>query len=511
MKLGFLAVAVVITAISAPMVSAQAQTNPRPAVTSAQGTKKAGDIVVEKASLTTPETGTVEFELGTYYVPENRSVPGSRIIGIGFARFKAKQPTATPPTFHLPGGPGGSYLQSLKQETRNLARTLRLIGLYQGVSDVVFSDLRGASERGETLLFKHRLPDSPFDQPLTLDRFVLALTDLSRAAVAEYARGKVDLRGYTVKECADDVNDLRKALGYDRISLVGTSFGSQWSFAIMRRHPAIVARALLSGVEPIDCGYDMPSHVLAAVQRMWWEAEKDPRFKPYLPPGGLMAAARQVIRRLEKSPVKVKVGTSEVVLGLEEFQREAFLRGTNAPAFVLSIYHERYETWAQVAVLTRRGREATTQLVGPLIDTSLAVTPRRGYLLRTDPAIEFLGEWNFKPYIEISDIWPTEDVGDEFRNEVENKIPVVFAQGDWDTSTPVENLLTVTPYFVNGKVLIAEHGGHGVIEPIAQRLPDTMNTLLEFLKTGNHSSVPSRVKLPVPEFSVPTFPPPEQK
>src|SRR5207344_3628879 len=99
--------------------------------------------------------------------------------------------------------------------------------------------------------------------------------ELAKAAVADLKAKGIDPRGYTVKECADDVADLRKALGYQQITLVGTSFGSQWSFAIMRRHPEIVARALLSGVEPLDYGYDMPSHVVAGLQRMWWEDEED--------------------------------------------------------------------------------------------------------------------------------------------------------------------------------------------------------------------------------------------
>src|SRR4051812_11489936 len=68
--------------------------------------RKAGDIVLEPATLTTPQTGKVSFEFGTLYVPENRAVPNSRLIGVGFARFKATKDTGAPPTFHLPGGPG---------------------------------------------------------------------------------------------------------------------------------------------------------------------------------------------------------------------------------------------------------------------------------------------------------------------------------------------------------------------------------------------------------------------
>jgi pimeloyl-ACP methyl ester carboxylesterase len=475
------------------------------------GTRKAGDVVIEQASLSTPETGAVNFEIGTIYVPENRADAKSRIIGVGFARFRSLQPSVALPQFHLPGGPGDSYLRGLKQDNNQLELWLKHISTYRRVGDVVFVDQRGNSERGEILKFKYRTKDQPLDQPGSLASSTAGFVDLARAAVADYATRNIDLRGYTVKECADDVNDLRKALGYERITLVGTSFGSQWSFAIMRRHPEIVARALLSGVEPLDYGYDMPSHVFTAVQRSWWEAEKDPGLKPYLPPGGLMAAAREILRRFDRAPVQVKVSdTRTIPIGREDFQRD-FPRGTRGPAFLLSLYYERYITWALSVDARRPSREAEIPLLGPLIDTSLGVTPKREFLLRTDAATEFLGQWNFDSYLASADIWPTADVGDDFRTDVVSTIPVVFAQGDWDTSTPVENTLNVAPFFPNGRVLIAAHGGHGVLNPIAEHLPDVMSVLLEFLRTGNSANVPSRVTLPVPKFTVPDFPPPAEK
>jgi hypothetical protein len=148
------------------------------------------------------------------------------------------------------------------------------------------------------------------------------------------------------------------------------------------------------------------------------------------------------------------------------------------------------------------------QLIGPLIDTSLGVTPKREYLLRTDTGTEFLGQWNFDSYLATADIWPTADVGDEFRTEVISRIPVVFAQGDWDTSTPVENTLNIAPFFPNGRVLIAHRGGHGVLSPIAEHLPDVMSVLLEFLQSGSTVNLPARVTLPLPPVAVPDFPPP---
>jgi pimeloyl-ACP methyl ester carboxylesterase len=475
---------------------------------------KAGEVFIEPVALTTPETGTIIIEMGTLYAPENRDDPKSRIIGVGFARLRALEQTGAPPTFHLPGGPGGSFLRGLKQSNRQLARGLKYIEAYRKVSDVILVDQRGNSERGEVLMYKYRTRQQPLDEPGSLARSRAGFVEMARAASSEFAGKGIDLRGYNVKECADDVNDIRRALAYDRITLVGTSFGSQWSFAIMRRHPDVVARALLSGVEPLDYGYDMPSHVFAAMQRMWWEAEKDPRWKPYLPPGGVAAAVREVLRRFDKGPIRVQVKdqtsgeTQTVTLGREDFQRS--LAGSG-PAFVVSLYHERYESWARSVAASRKDREGELLMIAPLIDTSLGVTPRREHLLRTDAGTAFLGEWNFDGYIATAEVWPSPDVGDEFRTEVVSRIPVVFAQGDWDTSTPVENALNVAPFFPNGRLLIAVHGGHGVIEPIATQLPEVFATLIEFLKTGSTSNLPARVTLPPAKFRPPDFPAPPAK
>ncbi len=472
--------------------------------------KKAGEVLIEPISITAPNGDTVEFEMGTLYVPENRSDPKSRIIGVGFARLRSLEKTDTPPTFHLPGGPANSFLAGLKGNPARLKFFLQ----YRRVSDVVIFDQRGFSERGEILRFNHRTTAEPLDQPADIKRSTAAAVATAQAAVAELTEKGVDLRGYTVKECADDVDDLRKALGYDKIMLVGTSFGSQWTFAIMRRHPDSVARALLSGIEPLDYGYDMPSHIFTAVQRMWWEAEKDTRLKPYLPPGGLMGAARAVLQRLDRAPVSVSVKDPQsgemttVVLGREDFQRDAFYKAAEGPAFVLAVYYEHYEGWGASVLARRKSRDVMQPIIGMSIDTSLGVTPRREYLLRTDAGTEFLGCWNFDSYLAMADVWPSADVGDEFRTEAVSRIPVVFAQGDWDTQTPLENVLNVAPFFPNGRVLIAVHGGHGVLAPIADRLPEVNKALLEFLRTGSTANLPARVTLPAVGFSVPTFPAP---
>lgn len=150
-------------------------------------------------------------------------------------------------------------------------------------------------------------------------------------------------------------------------------------------------------------------------------------------------------------------------------------------------------------------------LLGPLIDSSLATTPERRHRLWTDPATRFLSRRNFAPYLASADTWPSPDVGDEFRTPEVCEIPVVFAQGTWDTSTPLENTFEIAPFFINSRVIIAERGGHGVLDPIANQLPEVWAELVEFVTTGDMADIPVRVRLqPSRRFTPPSFSPPKR-
>jgi pimeloyl-ACP methyl ester carboxylesterase len=476
---------------------------------------KAGDVVIKPWALRTPGGENIECELGTLYVPENRSKAESRVIGIGFLRVKATRATGAPPTFHLPGGPANSYLLNLNANKPDEAARVAPssyaddIALYRAVSDMVYFDQRGYSQLGEVLMHSYQTKTYPIDQPNSLARDTEEFVEVSKGAIAAFTKKGVDLTGYTIKECAADVNDLRKALGYDKVVLVGQSFGGQWTFATMRLFPHIVARAIISGVEPLDLSYDMPSHVYSAMQRMWWAAEQDERFKGFVPPEGIAGAVRAIIKRLEQAPLKVPVKDEKsgesvtVTLGRDDFRPNPL-----EPSAILAIYHGHYESWARSALNRRRSHKSSVAIIGPLIDTSLGVTAARRHLLRTDAGVEILGQWNFDDYLATEQLWPTADVGDDFRNEVQNTTPVLFVQGDWDTSTPMENLVQVMPHFVNGRALIVHQGEHGAYARVRRTLPGPTAAIMEFIRTGTTANLPSRVTVPAREFRAPDFPRP---
>jgi pimeloyl-ACP methyl ester carboxylesterase len=459
-----------------------------------------GPLALTPGTETAADGSPVRYEIGAITVPENRARPDSKRIQVGVLRIKAARPGNQPPIFLLVGGPGVTMLDTIGDASPAAKRRLRMWLDYAATNDLVIVEQRGYTLRGDMLALRY--PAMPLDRPATIEADTAVTLQLARQAAADNPGH--DLAGYTIAECADDVDAVRRALGYPRISLMGASFGSQWSFAVLKRHPGTVARALISSAEPLNNGYDMPSHVFAVLQRVAFEAEQDPALQPFLPKGGLIAAARSLRDRFAAGPVTVDLPEGKIVLGLGDFQQALLAKVINAaewPAFVIDLHHGRYQAWAREVA---EGRKAATQsLIGPLIDTATGVTAARRAQLESDPALDMLGRWNFATYTASSDAWPTADLGDGFRLPVRDETPILFVQGDWDANTPMENLLDLLPWFPNARALIVHRGQHNGPLPLLRDHPEIAAAALRFLREGGMQGLPSRIDAAPISFALP--------
>jgi pimeloyl-ACP methyl ester carboxylesterase len=147
-------------------------------------------------------------------------------------------------------------------------------------------------------------------------------------------------------------------------------------------------------------------------------------------------------------------------------------------------------------------------LIGPLIDTSLGVTPAREQQLFADPAGAAIGTWNFAAYLAAAATWPSPDVGDALRTAVTDPTPVLFVHGDWDTSTPIENTRGLLPFFPNGRALVVHRGGHTGPFRLLGEHHDVVATVRGFLRGEPVSDLPAAIDLPPMTFTLPSFPPP---
>ncbi|HEX2403702.1 MAG TPA: alpha/beta fold hydrolase, partial [Acidimicrobiia bacterium] len=175
---------------------------------------------------------------GTLEVPEDRANPDGRQIGLRVAVVPATaaDPEADP-LFVLAGGPGDAGTQFFAW----------LPAVFEEVHarrDIVLIDQRGTGDPQAFTL--PQMPDTSGLSDTDSDALLSAWATESLAAI------DVDPRFYTTSVAADDIDDIRVALGYEAINLYGTSYGGTLAQYYIRQHGDNVLVAVLDGATPVD-------------------------------------------------------------------------------------------------------------------------------------------------------------------------------------------------------------------------------------------------------------------
>jgi pimeloyl-ACP methyl ester carboxylesterase len=124
--------------------------------------------------------------------------------------------------------------------------------------DLVLFDQRGvgfsepALDCREVSDLSIELLDQELDGQRITDAEMEALLDAAFRNCEQQLAEIADLSMYNTLASAADVNDLRLALGYDKVDLWGASYGTRLALEVMRDYPVGVRSALLDAVYPPD-------------------------------------------------------------------------------------------------------------------------------------------------------------------------------------------------------------------------------------------------------------------
>jgi pimeloyl-ACP methyl ester carboxylesterase len=197
---------------------------------------QAGDLILDRCTYATDDGG-FDADCGTLVVSENPSDPQSRLIALPVTRIRALSEHPKEPLFRLEGGPGITNM------------TFPWAGRYAVDRDVVLVGYRGVD--GSVRL------DCP-----EVDSALGHSTDLlGEKSFAAYEKGfrdcatrltgdGYDLTRYGLSQQVDDMEAVRKALGYDRIDLLSESAGTRTALIYAWRHPQRIHRSVMIGVNP---------------------------------------------------------------------------------------------------------------------------------------------------------------------------------------------------------------------------------------------------------------------
>ena len=134
-----------------------------------------------------------------------------------------------------------------------------------------------------------------------------AMTAARDACLARLQAGGVDLSDYHSAASADDLDELRAALGYEQWNILGISYGSRLALATMRSHPDGVRAVILDSVDDVTAGG--PTYLAANGERAFRHLVEGCAADPECAAvhGDLGATLDEVRQRYNTTPASVDV------------------------------------------------------------------------------------------------------------------------------------------------------------------------------------------------------------
>ncbi len=421
---------------------------------------------------------------GTFSVFEDRASREGRKIDLKVVVLPAtKGPAAPDPLFVLVGGPG----EAATEEAPGLAMEFAAI---RERRDIVLVDQRGTGG-------SHPLDCDLFGKGGDLRRLLGDFLPIEAVRTCRATLEKTaDLRLYTTSIAMDDLDDVRSALGYERINLWGGSYGTRAALVYMRRHPAHVRAAILEGVEPTDDPVPLrfPVYAQRALDGVLAECASEaacvdafPRLRSEVSAVFAKAAAgpvtAEVLRPDTGDPEKVTL--SRDIVG-EAVRYMTYQAGT--AGLVPVVLHEaaggNWDPLATFAVFARREILASGSM-GMYLSVTCAedlprIKPGEG---EKAAAGSYLGDYRLRQQRAACGVWPRGAIPEDYPKPVRSAAPTLLVVGEWDPVTPPPLAEEVARTLPNGRVLVVPHGAHGQAGLEAAGCLDTL--VAAFLERGS--------------------------
>jgi pimeloyl-ACP methyl ester carboxylesterase len=437
---------------------------------------------------------------GTLQVPEDRSVPGGRSITLHFVRVLAEHARGAP-IFPIAGGPG----QSIIAVGAGYLSDGRLTAL-QPEHDFVFLDQRGTGLSHPLACDLYRRTSDIF-----AEIFPLRAVRACRVTLAKTS----DLNAYGSDAAADDIDALRKHLGYRKIILLGGSYGTTEALVYLRRHGDSVQNAVLEGVAPPDDKFPLPflQGAQHALDDLIAACRNDAACNAHFP-----NFRHEFASLLQQSTTGIPVDYRDARSG--ERVRVKLMRGVFADRMRQSMYSPDFAALlplvvhdaaagntaplAKLVVFISRGITG-----GLAMGENISVDCRESVLLLTDADIAQASIGSFMAGTVVDArratcaIWNVRPVARSFLAPIRSAVPVLMISGQDDPATPPQFGARELAHLPNGRQILVPNAGHDNDDPCLTRIE------IAFMKTSSSAGLDAacarRFKRPPFPTTLPSF------
>jgi pimeloyl-ACP methyl ester carboxylesterase len=417
-----------------------------------------------------------EAELGRLAVRETR---GSRAkaIDLAFIRLPSRAPKPGPPIVFLMGGPG--IPASVMGRVPPYAT---LFDRLRDSADVILVDQRRVGLSSPVLA-------CPTTDSLSVETFEGRASILSEmrsrtaACAAQWEAQGTAVASYNTVASADDLEELRRALGVERMSLLSFSYGTHVALAAVRRNPESFSRVVLAGTRGPDHSLKLPTTFNFIFRRLATLATGEAVAGRPMP--GLVEVLRGQLERLDRGPIKLTVtnrrNKREVVLAIGKDAFQTVI--TNAiddvrlPAilYAMSLGDDSLLTPVVEGLYNGLGE---TNLMARAIDCASGASAERLARVDREAAWTLLGNPidNLVRSPDFCQVFGKIDLGDEFRRPFWSDTRTLFVSGTLDAKAPVFEAEEIRVGFPNSAHLIVDNGSHETLT-----IPDVQRVIVEFL------------------------------
>lgn len=402
---------------------------------------------------------TAELRCGTYEVFEDRQGHTGRKLPLKVVLLPARRAVAGhDPVFMFAGGPGQTATE--------------LVGYFEDgwerdENDVIFIDQRGTGDGHR--LDCNNLPGSPDD----LQGYFEPVFDARRfRACREQLEKIADLALYSTPIAMDDVDEVRAALGYDKIILDGGSYGSRALLTYVRQHGDHVRSAWIINADPFALKNPL-SHARSAQESFdglvtQCRLENACR-RAYPDPS---ADLKLVLEQLAQKPARVRFEDSATGRWLElMLSRDGFAEGLRAmlynsgtqlriPYMLARARHGDLAPFASAALNSRRAlRDALRYGMLQSVVCSEDIARIRPGEIERETAGTFLGDVRVRDQLAACQQWPKSRLPEQFATPFESEVPALIVSADLDPATPPRWGEKMAVYFPNSIHAVVP-GGH---------------------------------------------------
>ncbi|MCG8352226.1 MAG: alpha/beta hydrolase [Chloroflexales bacterium] len=426
----------------------------------------------EECHLTAPGLArTFAAQCTTLTVFEDPSAQLGRTIDLNIAVLPAISRNPAPdPLFLLAGGPG----QAATEAFLGALPTLRQVNQDR---EIVLVDQRGTGTSNQL-----QCPNPEETTALTS----AALQDWAADCLAQM---DADPQFYTTSIAMDDLDQVRAALGYEQINLLGVSYGTRAALTYLRQHPDRVRTIILDGIVPQDLaiGSTMAADAQRAVQIMFERCAADPACNDAFP--DLEAVFNALLSDLERQPVDVILPdpftgvpiTTQLTRDVVAITVQSLSYAPESVALLpLLLYTAQVD--GDYKPLAAQMLMISNQLVDNVsIGMRFAVMCAEDvpfYL--ADAALTdgtYAGTLFVEQFAQACAAWPRGAVPADFKEPVGSEAPALLLSGEADPVTPPAYGNQVAATFPNSLHLVAPSQGHNVF--MRGCMPDIVTDFIE--------------------------------